>query len=68
MTRIREIKTNFTGGEVSEELLGRGDLRAYSNGASKLRNVFINPTGGISRRAVLGCFDTAACDINLIAF
>lgn len=46
MTRIREIKTTFTAGEVSDELLGRGDLRAYENGALALRNVFINPTGG----------------------
>lgn len=33
MTRIRQVKTNFTAGEVSPELLGRGDLRAYQNGA-----------------------------------
>lgn len=68
MTRIREIKTNFTAGEVSEELLGRGDLRAYDNGALKLRNVFINPTGGVTRRAGLGFVDTAAGDGKLIAF
>ena len=48
MTRIREIKTTFTAGEVGRDLLGRGDLRAYENGALKLRNVFINPTGSFS--------------------
>jgi len=32
MTRIRDIKTTFTAGEVSQELLGRGDLRSYENG------------------------------------
>ncbi|MEZ5814989.1 MAG: hypothetical protein R3E13_09795 [Alphaproteobacteria bacterium] len=68
MTRIREIKTTFTAGEVSRELLGRGDLRAYENGALALRNVFINPTGGVTRRAGLGYIDTAAGDGKLIAF
>ncbi len=32
------------------ELLGRGDLRAFENGARRLRNVFIQPTGGVTRR------------------
>lgn len=68
MTRIREIKTSFTAGEVSTELLGRGDLRAYDNGALALRNVFINPTGGVTRRAGLGYVDTVAGDGKLIAF
>lgn len=68
MTRIREIKTTFTAGEVSRDLLGRGDLRAYDNGALTLRNVFINPTGGVTRRAGLAYVDTAAGDGKLIAF
>jgi len=41
MTRIREIKTTFTSGEVSQDLLWRGDLKAYDNGALALTNVFI---------------------------
>lgn len=68
MTRIREIKTTFTAGEVSRELLGRGDLRAYENGALALRNVFIKPTGGVTRRAGLGYIDTAPGNGKLIAF
>ncbi len=68
MTRIRDIKTTFTAGEVSRDLLGRGDLRAYDNGALTLRNVFINPTGGVTRRSGLGCIDTAAGDGKVIAF
>jgi hypothetical protein len=68
MTRIREIKTTFTAGEVSRDLLGRGDLRAYENGALSLRNVFINPTGGVTRRAGLAYIDTADDDGKLIAF
>ncbi|MCC6598435.1 MAG: hypothetical protein IT559_06565 [Alphaproteobacteria bacterium] len=68
MTRIREVKTNFTAGEISRDLLGRGDLRAYENGALALRNVFINPTGGIARRAGLRFIDTAPGDGRLISF
>lgn len=68
MTRIRQVKTNFTAGEVSPELLGRGDLRAYDNGALALRNLFIFPTGGVTRRAGLAYVDTAAGNGRLIAF
>lgn len=68
MTRIRQTKTNFTSGEVSDDLLGRGDLRAYQNGALELRNLFIFPTGGVTRRAGLRYIDTAAGDGRLIPF
>lgn len=50
MTRQRLSKTNFTAGEISPELLGRGDLTAFENGAALLRNVLILPTGGVTRR------------------
>lgn len=68
MTRIRQTKTNFTSGEVSDDLLGRGDLRAYQNGALELRNLFIFPTGGVTRRAGLRYMDTVAGDGRLIPF
>ena len=68
MTRIRKIKTSFTAGEVSSDLLGRGDLSAYENGALALRNVFIKPTGGITRRAGLGYVDAVAGAGRLIPF
>ncbi len=68
MTRIRNMKTTFTAGEVSRDLLGRGDLRAYDNGALQLRNVFINPTGGVTRRAGLRYIDAADGNGKLIAF
>lgn len=68
MSRVREIKTTFTSGEVSRRLLGRGDLRAYENGALTLRNVFIHPTGGITRRSGLHYIDTVAGDGRLIDF
>ena len=51
--RVRQVKSTFTSGEVSRRLLGRGDLRAYENGALALRNVFIQPTGGVTLRAGL---------------
>ncbi len=51
MTKIRTVKTNFTAGVLAPEVLGRGDLRAYENGALELQNLFISPTGGVRRRA-----------------
>jgi hypothetical protein len=68
MSLIRQIKTTFTAGEVSPELLGRGDLRAYDNGAKRLRNVFIQPTGGVTRRAGLRYVDTLPASGRLISF
>lgn len=68
MARLTIHKTSFTAGEISPRLLGRGDLRAYENGAAKLRNVFIHPTGGVSRREGLGYVDTARGDGRLVAF
>ena len=68
MSRVRQVKITFTSGEVSRRLLGRGDLRAYDNGALSLRNVFIHPTGGITRRAGLAYVDTVAGAGRLIDF
>ncbi|MBC8337138.1 MAG: hypothetical protein H8E39_00465 [Alphaproteobacteria bacterium] len=68
MARLTLHKTSFTSGEISPRLLGRGDLTAYENGAGKLRNVFIHPTGGISRRPGLRYVDTARGDGRLVAF
>jgi len=68
MPNLRTLKTSFTGGELSPTLLGRGDLAAYANGAARLRNVFIHPTGGVSRRPGLRHVETAAGDGRLVAF
>jgi hypothetical protein len=68
MSRVRIQKTNFTAGEVSPRLLGRSDLRSYENGAAKLRNVFIHPTGGLSRRAGLRYVDSVPGPGRLISF
>jgi hypothetical protein len=68
MTRLTTHKTSFTSGEISPSLLGRGDLRAYDNGAARLRNVFIHPTGGVSRRPGLRYVDAARGPGRLVAF
>lgn len=68
MPHLRSYKTSFTAGELSDDLLGRTDLRAYENGARRLRNVFILPTGGVSRRAGLRFVDTARGPGRLISF
>ena len=53
MSQIINHKTNFTSGEVSEDVLGRTDLTCYDNGANTLKNVFIDAIGGVERRAGL---------------
>ena len=68
MSRLSTQKTSFTAGEIAPELLGRGDLRAYENGAARLSNVFIHPTGGLDRRAGLRYVDTARGAGRLVPF
>ena len=64
----RRTKSSFAAGELAPELLGRGDLRAFENGARKLRNVVIQPTGGVARRAGLLHLATLPGNTRLIAF
>lgn len=59
MAHVRIAKTSFTSGEVSPWLIGRGDLRAHENGATRLRNVYVHPTGGLFRRSGLRYVATA---------
>ncbi|SDG42995.1 hypothetical protein [Roseospirillum parvum] len=72
MSRVHTTKTNFTGGEISPDLLGRAELTAFENGAAALRNVVVHPTGGVSRRpglrhvGILPAGAEAGC--RLIAF
>lgn len=42
--------TNFASGELSRNLRGRVDIPQYYQGAQKIENFDIIPTGGISRR------------------
>ena len=68
MTNLFTTKTNFTAGELSADLLGRADLNAYANGALKLQNVFIEPTGGIHRRPGLQYLQTLTGKTRLISY
>jgi len=68
MAASRQTKASFAAGELAPELLGRGDLRAYANGARRLRNVFIQPTGGITRRPGLRHIGLLPGPARLVAF
>lgn len=68
MTRSRTLKTSFNAGEVAPEMLGRPDLKAWANGARRLRNVFIQPIGGVTRRPGLRHVATLPGPARLIAF
>ncbi|WP_417793908.1 hypothetical protein [Terasakiella pusilla] len=68
MARIRISKNSFSGGEISPFLIGRGDLKAYENGMSKMRNLIIYPTGGVRRRPGLRYIDTVPGSSRLVAF
>jgi hypothetical protein len=68
MAQSRTLKTSFTAGELAPELLGRPDLRATANGARRLRNVFIQPTGGVMRRPGLRHVAMLPGAAKLIAF
>ena len=62
------VKTNFTSGQLSSNLFGRGDLGIYANGARRLENVNIYPTGGLSRRKGLKLVEGIATQSRLISF
>jgi len=50
MSRIVQIQTNFSSGELDPLLRARVDLQQYSNGAERLENVLVQPQGGVKRR------------------
>jgi len=68
MTNLFSSKTNFSAGELSSDLLGRVDLTAYANGAMALKNVFLEPTGGVHRRPGLKYIANVGSFGRLIAF
>ncbi|HOR98900.1 MAG TPA: hypothetical protein PLZ74_11065, partial [Kiritimatiellia bacterium] len=47
----RIIQNNFVAGEISPELHGRHDIKAYFQGAAKLENFVPRRTGGVRKRA-----------------
>lgn len=50
MPLLDDIQYGFSAGEVSDKLIGRGDLDKYDLGLALARNVFIDPRGGLSSR------------------
>ncbi|WP_270938017.1 hypothetical protein [Falsiroseomonas oryzae] len=64
----RRTKSSFAAGELAPELYGRADLRAFENGARRLRNVVIQPTGGVTRRPGLRHLATLSGPARLIPF
>ena len=68
MTRQHHIKTTFTAGELSPALLGRGDLRAWENGAETLTNAVPRATGGVTRRPGLSHLTTLPGPVRLVSF
>ena len=61
-------KNTFSTGELAPELWGRSDLSAYANGAARLRNVFIDPSGGVRRRPGIRLIDELPGPARLIQF
>lgn len=51
MSRVTHTNTNFTAGELSEDLFGRVDIAKYANGAATLENLVVQPHGGVTRRS-----------------
>ena len=68
MTQAFVVQTSFTAGEIDPRMLGRTDLRAYENGAKRLRNVIVETTGGVRRRPGLEYLAMVAGRGRLVAF
>ena len=50
MAKIRTVKTAFVSGELAQQVFGRIDKDFYFKGADKLRNVYVDPLGGVYKR------------------
>lgn len=72
MTRILNIQTNFTVGEVDPLLRGRIDLNQYYSALKTAENVVVIPQGGVRRRPGLKfIYDlpaSAANGVSLVPF
>ena len=68
MARSILEKTTFSAGELAPKLWGRGDIAAYRNGAAKLRNVFVQPSGGVRRRPGVRLIDEVRGPVRLVPF
>lgn len=57
---VRNVQTSFTAGELDPLLAMRRDMKHYYNGGERLRNVLIEPQGGVKRRPGLEYMATIA--------
>src|SRR4030095_8412255 len=65
------FQTNFTGGEMTEQLLARVDWQKYANGAACLKNFLPRTHGGAARRAgtmYLGSVRDPSVPVRLVKF
>lgn len=62
------VITNFASGELSPAIAGRVDIPQYYQGASRLVNFDVIPTGGIARRAGTQRIANLPGDCRLIPF
>lgn len=50
MARVVHSQNNFTAGELTPRMNGRGDVARYQNGAETIQNGFVVVHGGVMRR------------------
>jgi hypothetical protein len=62
MSKVRIVKTSFVSGEIAKQVFGRIDKDFYANGADKLRNVYVDPLGGVYRREGMRIIDQTLGD------
>ena len=68
MGSVLITKTSFVSGELDPALLGRLDLKAQGDGAARLRNVLVQPTGGVTRRPGLARVASLPGALRLLSF
>src|SRR3990172_2082378 len=65
------FQTNFTAGELTEQLLARVDWQKYANGAACLKNFLVRAHGGAGRRAgtlFFGTVKAPTARVRLVKF
>ena len=68
MPKFRNYQTNFSGGLLSEGMLGRVDLSQYENGCKQLENWWPKVTGGMRRRPGSLYLNTLADAVRIESF
>ena len=72
MSRIVQVQTNFTSGEIDPKIHGRIDLQQYYNALETAQNIVVQPQGGFTRRPgtkYLAALPSSAADgVTMIPF